>query len=77
VDTHTETLIQEALAKLKANRTTVVIAHRLSTIQEADQIVVLQEGEIVEQGKHAELLRRGGLYSKLSKAQEAASALIV
>lgn len=77
VDTHTETLIQEALAKLKANRTTVVIAHRLSTIQEADQIVVMQEGEIVEQGKHAELLRRGGLYSKLSKSQDAASTLVV
>jgi len=77
VDTHTETLIQEALGKLKADRTTVVIAHRLSTIQEADQIVVMEEGEIVEQGKHAELLRRDGLYSKLSKAQDAATALMV
>lgn len=77
VDTHTETLIQEALGKLKANRTTVVIAHRLSTIQEADQIVVMQDGEIVEQGKHVELVYRGGLYSRLSKAQDAAGALVV
>jgi len=69
VDTHTETLIQEALAKLKKNRTTVVIAHRLSTIQEADKIIVMQEGEIFEQGRHAELLRKEGLYSKLCKAQ--------
>jgi len=69
VDTHTETLIQEALAKLKKNRTTVVIAHRLSTIQEADKIVVMQEGEIFEQGRHAELLGKEGLYSKLCKAQ--------
>jgi len=69
VDTHTETLIQEALAVLKKNRTTVVIAHRLSTIQEADKIVVMHEGEILEQGRHAELLRKEGLYSRLCKAQ--------
>lgn len=69
VDTHTETLIQEALAKLKKNRTTIVIAHRLSTIQEADKIVVMQEGEILEQGRHAELLRKEGLYGRLCKAR--------
>jgi len=69
VDTHTETLIQEALAKLKKNRTTVVIAHRLSTIQEADKIVVMHEGEIIEQGNHSELLHKEGLYSKLCKVQ--------
>ena len=69
VDTQTEQLIQEAIDKLKENKTTVVIAHRLSTIQEADQIIVLQEGEILEKGKHKELLQKGGLYTELCKAQ--------
>jgi ATP-binding cassette subfamily B protein len=69
VDTQTERLIQEALNKLKKNKTTVVIAHRLSTIQEADQIVVIKEGEILEQGNHVELLQKKGFYSRLCKAQ--------
>ena len=69
VDTQTEKLIQEALDKLTVNRTTIVIAHRLSTIQQADQIVVLKEGEIIEMGRHADLLEAGGLYSELCKAQ--------
>ena len=69
VDTQTERLIQEALEQLKKNKTTVVIAHRLSTIQEADQIIVLKQGEIIESGKHDELLEKRGLYSQLCKAQ--------
>ena len=70
MDTQTELLIQEALNKLKKNRTTIVIAHRLSTIKEADQIIVIKEGEIVEAGRHNELVRAGGLYSQLCKAQD-------
>jgi ATP-binding cassette subfamily B protein/subfamily B ATP-binding cassette protein MsbA len=69
LDTQTERLIQEALSKLIATRTTIVIAHRLSTIQEADQIIVLKDGEIVEEGNHQELLRKNGLYSELCRAQ--------
>jgi len=75
VDTQTERLIQEALNKLKANKTAVVIAHRLSTIQDADQIIVLREGEILEQGTHEELIGNGGLYCQLCKAQSAAQSL--
>jgi ABC-type multidrug transport system fused ATPase/permease subunit len=71
VDTQTERQIQEALNKLMENSTTVVIAHRLSTIQEADQIVVVKEGEILEKGRHSELLKADGLYSELCKAQNA------
>lgn len=75
VDTQTEKLIQEALNKLKENKTTVVIAHRLSTIQEAEQIIVLKEGEVVEKGTHEELLQEEGLYSQLCKAQNTAQVL--
>jgi ATP-binding cassette subfamily B multidrug efflux pump len=60
IDTETETLIQKALRRLTAGRTTVIIAHRLSTIQHADQIIVLDQGQIVERGTHDELLARGG-----------------
>jgi ATP-binding cassette subfamily B protein/subfamily B ATP-binding cassette protein MsbA len=77
VDTQTELLIQEALNKLKKNRTTLIIAHRLSTIQEADQIIVIREGEIIEQGRHNELLRAGGLYSQLCQAQNSMQTLAV
>lgn len=75
VDTQTERLIQEALNKLKENKTAIVIAHRLSTIQDADQILVLEEGEILEQGTHQELLDKKGLYYKLCQAQSAAKTL--
>ncbi|HOC07036.1 MAG: ABC transporter ATP-binding protein [Bacillota bacterium] len=75
VDTQTELLIQEALNKLKVNKTAVVIAHRLSTIQDADQIIVLKDGEIFEQGSHEELMASGSLYWQLCKAQSAAETM--
>lgn len=71
VDTATEKMIQEALQRLMANRTSFVIAHRLSTIRNADQILVMFRGEIVERGRHEELLDLGGIYSKLSLVQNA------
>ena len=69
LDTESERLVQDALTKLMANRTSIVIAHRLSTIQNADEIVVLNEGEIVEQGTHDELLKIKGHYHKLHNMQ--------
>lgn len=69
VDTATEKLIQEALERLMAHRTSFVIAHRLSTIRKADQILVLHGGEIVERGTHDELLTLNGLYAKLARIQ--------
>lgn len=69
VDTATERLIQEALERLMARRTSFVIAHRLSTIRKANQILVLRRGEIVERGPHEELLAREGLYAKLARIQ--------
>jgi ABC-type multidrug transport system fused ATPase/permease subunit len=73
VDTATERLIQEALERLMANRTSFVIAHRLSTVRRADQILVLRHGEIVERGTHEELLARNGLYSRLARIQDTRS----
>ena len=69
VDTATEKLIQEALERLMADRTSFVIAHRLSTIRGADQILVLRGGEIIERGTHERLIERGGLYAKLARIQ--------
>ncbi len=69
LDSESEKLVQEALANLMKNRTSIVIAHRLSTIQNADLIVVLQSGEIVEQGTHEALLSQRGIYSKLIEMQ--------
>jgi ATP-binding cassette subfamily B protein len=69
VDTRTEILIQKAMDRLMQDRTTFVIAHRLSTIRNADLILVMDEGDIVEQGVHGELLARGEFYAKLYESQ--------
>ena len=75
VDTRTEVLIQHAMAALRSNRTSFVIAHRLSTIRDADIILVMENGSIVEQGNHEELLAAGGAYSNLYNAQFVAAAI--
>ena len=69
LDTESERLVQDALTKLMSNRTSIVIAHRLSTIVNADEILVINNGEIIERGKHAELLAIDGLYKKLHSIQ--------
>ncbi len=69
LDTESERLVQDALEKMMRNRTSIVIAHRLSTIQSANKIVVLQKGEIVEQGSHEQLLAKNGAYRKLVEMQ--------
>ena len=69
VDTRTEVLIQKAMNKLMEGRTTFVIAHRLSTIRNADKILVLKDGDIIEQGNHDELLKQKGFYSELYQSQ--------
>jgi len=69
LDTESERLVQEALAKVMTNRTSIVIAHRLSTIQNADEIIVLVKGKIVERGKHDELIAKGGVYKRLTDLQ--------
>jgi ATP-binding cassette, subfamily B, multidrug efflux pump len=74
VDTRTEVLIQKAMAALRTNRTSFVIAHRLSTIRDADTILVMEDGAIVEQGNHDDLLQRGGAYAKLYNSQFAGAA---
>jgi subfamily B ATP-binding cassette protein MsbA len=69
LDTESERLVQDALAKLMKTRTSIVIAHRLSTIQNADEILVLNDGEIVERGTHNQLINKGGLYKRLVDLQ--------
>jgi ABC-type multidrug transport system fused ATPase/permease subunit len=69
LDSETEMLIQEALRTLRSGRTTFVIAHRLSTIRNADQVLMLERGAIVERGRHEELLARRGPYSRLIQEQ--------
>ena len=70
LDTESERRVQDALEKLMKNRTTIAIAHRLSTIRHADEICVLHEGEIVERGKHDELLALNGFYKRLCDMQQ-------
>ena len=69
LDTESERLVQVALENMMKNRTSIVIAHRLSTIQNADHIVVMQKGEIIEQGNHTELLNKNGMYKRLVEMQ--------
>lgn len=69
LDTESERLVQDAIIQLMKNRTTLVIAHRLSTIQHADEIIVMQKSEIIERGKHAELIAKSGIYKKLYDLQ--------
>jgi ATP-binding cassette subfamily B protein len=77
VDTRTELLVQQAMAALRSDRTSFVIAHRLSTIRDADVILVMRDGQIVEQGSHEELLARGGAYAELYAAQFSGAAVDV
>ena len=69
LDTESERLVQDAMRRLMANRTTLVIAHRLSTVEHADRIVVLARGKVEESGTHAELLDRNGTYARLYRSQ--------
>ena len=69
LDSATEKLVQSAINKMQQDRTTIIIAHRLSTIQNADRIIVLKDGEIIEQGTHSELIKTSGEYSKLNQHQ--------
>jgi ATP-binding cassette subfamily B protein len=69
IDTATEALIQEALSRILRMRTSVVIAHRLSTIRDADRIIVMHRGQIVEDGNHTSLLLRDGYYARLHRHQ--------
>ncbi|MBQ1718586.1 MAG: ABC transporter ATP-binding protein, partial [Bacteroidales bacterium] len=68
-DTESERTVQDALDRLMSTRTTIAIAHRLSTVKGADEIVVMDEGRIVERGRHEELLARDGYYKKLYDMQ--------
>ena len=69
LDSATERLVQSAINKMQQGRTTIIIAHRLSTIQNADRIIVLKDGEIIEQGSHKELINASGEYAKLNQQQ--------
>jgi subfamily B ATP-binding cassette protein MsbA len=69
LDSATERLVQSAINKMQQGRTTIIIAHRLSTIQNADRIIVLKEGKIIEQGSHKELINASGEYAKLNQQQ--------
>jgi ATP-binding cassette subfamily B protein len=70
LDSRTERLIQTALKRVSAGRTTLIIAHRLSTVVEADQILVLEQGRVIEHGRHRELLARRGSYAQMWARQQ-------
>ena len=70
LDTESERLVQDALYKLMKNRTSIVIAHRLSTIRYADDIIVMKDGQIVEEGNHDQLIKNNGIYAGLCAMQE-------
>lgn len=69
IDTRTEMKIQEAFARLMEGRTSFIVAHRLSTIREADVILVMKDGKVIEQGRHEELLKAEGFYAQLYNSQ--------
>lgn len=73
IDTRTEVKVQKAFEELMEGRTSFIVAHRLSTIQEADLILVMKDGNIIEQGRHRELLERKGFYAHLYESQFAVS----
>ncbi len=73
LDAESEAAVQRALARLRQGRTTIIVAHRLSTVRDADLVVAMSEGRVVEQGTHAELLARGGLYARLVRTQALAA----
>jgi ATP-binding cassette subfamily B protein len=74
LDAESEAAVQQALERATQDRTTLVIAHRLATVQRADRILVLDGGRIVEEGRHADLMRKGGLYARLAELQFALDA---
>lgn len=76
LDSENEKLIQEALRSLMKNKTVIAIAHKLDTLKEMDRIIVLKDGEIVEQGSHDELINKNGVYKKLWDLQKATTMLI-
>ena len=69
LDAESERAVQTALDRMMHKRTTLIIAHRLATVQKADRIVVMDEGRVVDVGRHADLVRRGGLYARLAELQ--------
>ena len=73
LDTESEALVQAALARLRAGRTTIVVAHRLSTVRDADQIVVMADGQAVETGTHEDLIAQNGAFARLVRAQALAA----
>ena len=73
IDTRTEILIQRAFAQMMKGRTSFIVAHRLSTIKEADMILVMKDGHIIEKGRHEELLKQGGFYTELFNSQFSAT----